>query len=278
MPSQTALPMRDLVSFLPGNGVGGAGVHWNGQTWRFLPTDFQLRSHLDRALWRGRAARRHDDSGLGRQLRRARALLRQVRISLRHFRQGRQYSRARCSPAAIRSKAARSPRISQSADEACPMRRDPVRRSGAQDWAITRSRCRPPTSREAYINPLGVQLGQCSYCGFCERFGCGNYSKASPQTTVLPVLMRKPNFELRHRMRGAEDQSRRDGKRATASPISTRRARNVSSRAIIVLLCAYALINVRMMLLSGIGKPYDPGRRGRRRHATTPTRPRRRDA
>ena len=43
-PSQTALPMRQLGSFLPGTGVGGAGVHWNGQTWRFLPTDFQSRA------------------------------------------------------------------------------------------------------------------------------------------------------------------------------------------------------------------------------------------
>lgn len=46
-PDQTALPIRNFASFLPGNGVGGAGVHWNGQTWRFLPSDFQLRSHLE---------------------------------------------------------------------------------------------------------------------------------------------------------------------------------------------------------------------------------------
>ncbi len=44
---QTALPMRQLGSFLPGTGVGGAGIHWNGQTWRFLPTDFMARSHND---------------------------------------------------------------------------------------------------------------------------------------------------------------------------------------------------------------------------------------
>src|SRR5690606_20044644 len=30
---QTALPMRRWGSFLPGEGVGGGGVHWNGQTW-----------------------------------------------------------------------------------------------------------------------------------------------------------------------------------------------------------------------------------------------------
>src|SRR5258706_65086 len=37
--SETALPMRQLGSFLPGEGVGGAGVHWNGATWRWLPWD-----------------------------------------------------------------------------------------------------------------------------------------------------------------------------------------------------------------------------------------------
>jgi gluconate 2-dehydrogenase alpha chain len=42
---QTALPMRHLGSFLPATGVGGAGIHWNGQNWRFLPTDFVARSH-----------------------------------------------------------------------------------------------------------------------------------------------------------------------------------------------------------------------------------------
>ena len=44
-PDQLALPMRRLGSFLPGTGLGGAGVHWNGQTWRFLPSDFRARSH-----------------------------------------------------------------------------------------------------------------------------------------------------------------------------------------------------------------------------------------
>ena len=44
---QTALPMRHLGSFNPASGVGGAGVHWNGQNWRFLPTDFQHRSHTE---------------------------------------------------------------------------------------------------------------------------------------------------------------------------------------------------------------------------------------
>ena len=39
--NETALPMRQLGSFLPGEGVGGAGVHWNGATWRWLPWDHE---------------------------------------------------------------------------------------------------------------------------------------------------------------------------------------------------------------------------------------------
>ncbi len=41
---ETALPFRELGSFLPGTGIGGAGVHWNGVTWRFHPRDFTMRT------------------------------------------------------------------------------------------------------------------------------------------------------------------------------------------------------------------------------------------
>ena len=42
--SQVALPLRRWESFLPGTGLGGAMVHWNGQTYRFQANDFQLAS------------------------------------------------------------------------------------------------------------------------------------------------------------------------------------------------------------------------------------------
>ena len=44
--AQTALPIRNWGAFMPPNGVGGGGVHWNAETWRFLPSDFVLRTHL----------------------------------------------------------------------------------------------------------------------------------------------------------------------------------------------------------------------------------------
>lgn len=39
-----------------------------------------------------------------------------------------------------------------------------------------------------------MQLGPCNCCGFCERYGCKNDSKSSPQVCVLDALKRKSNF------------------------------------------------------------------------------------
>jgi gluconate 2-dehydrogenase alpha chain len=41
---EKALPMRKLGSFIPGDGLGGAGVHWNGQTWRWTDMEFKIRN------------------------------------------------------------------------------------------------------------------------------------------------------------------------------------------------------------------------------------------
>ena len=44
---QTALPIRRWESFLPGNGLGGSFVHWNGQSFRFQVGRLRL-SHRSR--------------------------------------------------------------------------------------------------------------------------------------------------------------------------------------------------------------------------------------
>src|SRR5260370_11744124 len=42
---QTALPIRRWESFLPGQGLGGSFVHWNGQSFRAQVADFIYRTH-----------------------------------------------------------------------------------------------------------------------------------------------------------------------------------------------------------------------------------------
>src|SRR5438132_9962098 len=44
---QTALPIRRWASFLPGTGLGGSFVHWNGQSFRFQVADFFYKTHIE---------------------------------------------------------------------------------------------------------------------------------------------------------------------------------------------------------------------------------------
>ncbi len=111
---------------------------------------------------------------------------------------------------------------------------------------------------QAYTNPLGVKLGQCTFCGFCEWFGCANYSKASPQTTILPVLLRKSNFEARTECEVMRINLDRAGKWATGVTYVDSSGEEWEQPADLVLLCAFQLFNVQLLLLSGIGTPYDP--------------------
>lgn len=253
--SQTALPMRRLGSFLPGMSVGGAGVHWNGQTWRFLPTDFMARSHnLQR--YGAKAVPQdmtiqdwgvtyqdlepHYDRfeylcGVGGK---AGNLKGQIQSGGNPFEgpRAREYPNP---PMAM----GYSPTLFAEA----------ARELGHAPFPQPSANMSRP-----YVNPLGVQLGQCTYCGFCEKFGCGNYSKASPQTTILPVLMKKPNFTLRTESEVLRVNLDSAKKRAVSVTYVDANGEEFEQPAELIVMCAYILHNVRLLLLSGIGRPYDP--------------------
>ena len=109
-----------------------------------------------------------------------------------------------------------------------------------------------------YTNPEGLTLNPCVYCGFCERYGCEHFAKASPQTVILPVLMKNPNFELRTESQVLRINLDSSGKKATGVNYMDAQGREFEQPASLVLLTAFALNDVRMLLLSGIGEPYDP--------------------
>ncbi len=252
--AQTALPMRDYGSFLPGHGVGGAGVHWNGASWRFWDGDLQIRSQLTRRYGAKKLT--------GLQLQDWGVTWNELEHSFDQF----EYL------CGISGKAGNLKGQIQAGGNPFESPRSrgyptpPMKMSYAPSLfarTVTELGFHPfPTPSAnlstAYVNPLGVALGQCTYCGFCERFGCGNYSKASAQTTILPVLMRKPNFEARTECEVLKINLTPDGKHARSVTYLDAQGVEYEQPGDMVLLCAYGLMNVRMMLLSRIGQPYDP--------------------
>jgi gluconate 2-dehydrogenase alpha chain len=252
---QTALPIRDWGSFMPPNGVGGGGVHWNAETWRFLPSDFVLRTHLTE---RYGAAFLPDDmtiqdwgvtydelephydtfeylcgtSGTAGNLRG------QIQEGGNPF----EGPRSRPYPN--------------------PAQKQPFSHTlfakAARDLGYKPFPQPSGNMSQAYTNPLGLRLGPCTYCGFCEWFGCGNYSKASPQTTLLPRLIRKSNFALRDNSEVIRIDLDRSGKRATGVTFVDTGGIEWEQPADLVILAAYTLFNVHLLLHSKIGAPYDP--------------------
>ena len=252
---QTALPIRDWGSFMPPNGVGGGGVHWNAETWRFLPTDFVLRTHLTERY--GAAFLPEDmtiqDFGVTyddlephydafEYLCGTSGTAGNLRGQIQEG--GNPFEGPRSRP---------YPTPAQKQPFSHTLFAKAARELGYKPFP-------QPSGNlsQAYKNPLGLQMGPCTYCGFCEWFGCGNYSKASPQTTILPHLIRKSNFTARDNSEVIRIDLDRSGKRATGVTFVDTSGVEWEQPADLVILAAYTMFNVQMLLHSKIGAPYDP--------------------
>jgi gluconate 2-dehydrogenase alpha chain len=253
--NQTALPIRIWGSFMPPNGVGGGGVHWNGQTWRFLPSDFQLRTHLTERYGAKFLPEDMTIQDWGVTYDELEPYYDRFEYLCGTSGKAGNIKGAK-QPGGNPFEGARSreyPTVPQRQPYGATLFADAAKQMGYNPF--------PQPSGNlstAYTNPLGVTLGPCTYCGFCEWFGCGNYSKASPQTTVLPILVRRANFEARTLCEVAQINLDVSGKRATGVTYVDVNGDAWEQPADLVLLCAFQLFNVHMLLHSGIGKPYDP--------------------
>jgi gluconate 2-dehydrogenase alpha chain len=111
---------------------------------------------------------------------------------------------------------------------------------------------------QPYTNPEGLAMNACVFCGFCERFGCEHFAKASPQTMILPVLLKNPNYELRTNTQVLKVNLDNTRRKAVSVSYVDGAGREFEQPADLILVTAFSLNNVRLLLLSDIGKPYDP--------------------
>jgi gluconate 2-dehydrogenase alpha chain len=253
--SQTAQPIRSWGAFMPGNGVGGAGVHWNGEIWRFLPSDFVLKTHLTQRYgakflpadmtiqdWGVTYPELEPCYDKFEYLCGASGTAGNLNGKIQDG--GNPFEGARSRP---------YPNPAQEQPFGYQLFAKSARELGYKPFPQPSANLSRP-----YQNPLGLRLGGCTYCGFCEWFGCANYSKASPQTTILPVLLRKPNFSARTNSEVVRINTDSSGKRATGVTFVDTSGDEWEQPAELVILAAYSLFNVQLLLHSGIGRPYDP--------------------
>ena len=253
--SETALPMRQLGSFLPGEGVGGAAVHWGGLTWRFLPWDFETKS---KTLARYGANHVAEDctlqdwgvtyDELEPHFNRFEYLYgvsgKAGNLNGKIIPGGNPFEGAR-------SKEYPNPPLKTAYSSA-------LFAKAAQSLGYKPFPVPTAANSRAYKNEYGATIQACVYCGYCQFFACEMGAKGSPQTAVLPALMKSPNFELRTLCNVVKINLDSEKKRAVSVTYVDSRGREFEQPAELVLLTSYVLNNTRLMLLSGIGRPYDP--------------------
>ncbi|MCL1698540.1 GMC family oxidoreductase [Lysinibacillus sp. BPa_S21] len=239
-----ALPMRQLGSFLLGEGLGGSGTHWNGMTYRFLPYDFQIKTLTDK---------RYGPKKLGPDY-----LLQDWGLTYDELEP---YFDKFEKTAGI-SGDDKNPFSGKRSNPypTGPMKMTPMLAQFEQ--AAKKLKLSPymvPSANlsEVYKNPDGETINACQYCGFCERFGCEYGAKSSAEVTVVPTALKTNNFDLRYNSNVVEI-LKKGNKVTGVRYIDTISGEEFIQPANAVVLTSYVFNNAKLLMVSNIGERYDP--------------------
>ena len=259
-----ALPMRQYGSFNPGEGLGGAAIHWSGQLWRYLETDFRYRSHVIERYGAGKIPQgcTAQDWGI-------------TYDQLEHYYDQFEYDigasgtagnlNGQIQPGGNPFEAPRSRPYPNPELQVTPfgsMFADASTQLGLHPFTQPAG-----IASRAFVDRFGNPRGGCLYCGFCTRFGCEVDAKSSPVTTHLPVALASNNYEVRTHAKVLNINVNSNGQ-ATGVTYLDSQGREHFQPAEVVVVSAFTLENSRLLLLSrskqhpdGIGN--DRGRVGK---------------
>lgn len=239
-----ALPMRQMGSFLLGEGLGGSLTHWNGHSWRFLPYDFQIKTMTDEKYGPNKLSKDYllQDWGVTYD---------ELEPYFYKYEQTLGISGEDTNPFwGKRSQPFPTP----------PMKKTPILKkfeSATQKLGYHPFMLPSANLSEPYTNPDGAAINSCQYCGFCERFGCEYGAKSSPEITVIPTAEKTGNFEMRFRANVVEVM--KNGNKVTGVKyLDTLSGEEFIQPAEVVVLTSYVMNNAKLLMVSKIGEQYDP--------------------
>ena len=255
--TEVARPMRRLTAFLPGTGVGGAGSHWNGQTWRWADYNMALRSRFVERYGAGAIPvdMPLQDWGVSYdELEPYHDLFEKLfgisgrAGNLRGVIQpgGNPFEAPRKNP---------YPQAPLETTEAGSIFEETVvREFGYRPFPSPAA-----NSSGVYVNPDGMRLGACQYCGHCERFVCEANAKGTPDLLLFPWLARQQRFELRrHSQVLAVEHDPAAGRVRGVRYLDLTTGEEFFQPADVVVLAGFTMTNTRLLLAGSIGRPYDP--------------------
>ena len=258
--NERALPIRQFGSFLPGSGIGGTGEHWGAVFPRFMPDCFELYSKTVEHYGMKKLPEDHSMQDWGVTYDQAR-VSRTTRVPEKRggrFRQSRQsewekdrrrqYLRGLAGVTNTRCR--RAPR--RTSVPYFTMRQKSLGYHPYRNPAAVTS--------QNYTNPDGVNRPACAFCGYCERTPCMIGAKAQPSNVMLPIVQKRKSVSIRTgtTVRRILHDTTKDGGKARGVTYIDESGEEVFQPADLVILASWTLSNNHLLMLSGIGTPYDP--------------------
>jgi len=254
---QRALPLRQHGCFLPGTGVGGAGEHWSGHFPRYVPDSFEL---LSCTLGKYGPAKLPEDHSiqdwgisyddLEPHYTRTEMLLgisgKAGNLLGKQIEGGNIFEGWR---------SAEYPTPPTKIPYVAALFRDAAKSLGYHPYPIPAA-----TTSVGFTNPDGVSRPGCTYCGFCSLFVCMIGAKAQPTNTLLPVIQKRKNVSIRTgaRVRRINRAGINGSGNVTGVTYMDSSGEEHFQPAALTILASWTLNNTRLLLLSGLGEPYDP--------------------
>ncbi|WP_144462321.1 GMC family oxidoreductase [Siminovitchia fortis] len=239
---EVALPVRTREEMMAGTGSGAGSVHWAGATYRYWPYDFEIYSKTVE-----RYGKKKIPEGM---------MLQDWGIT---YKEMEPYYERWEKTAGISGE--RDPLGERKSDYPNPPLKEspPIKlfKQAAKNLGYNPYQVPSANVSQRYENPDGEVINACMYCAFCTQYGCDFGAKADSLVTVIPTAQKTGNFELR-----TESYVRRvlhkGGKATGVMYVDTKTGQEYEQPAKVVVLGAFTFTNNRLLLLSGIGQPYDP--------------------
>jgi gluconate 2-dehydrogenase alpha chain len=253
--TQRALPLRQHGAFLPGTGVGGAGEHWNALVPRFLPDCFELLSKTTEKYGAKVLPAGHSVQNWGVTYNEIEPFYTRVDKLLGTSGQAGNLRGKLIDGGNIFEgwRSEEYPTPPTKVPYICSLFHNAAKSLGYHPYPAPSG-----TISRSYTNPDGISRGGCTYCGFCARYGCMVGAKAQPTSLLLPILQKRKSVSLRTEAwvrRVLVDSAKRTARGVTYIDAA---GEEVFQPASLVFLASWTFNNTRLLLLSGIGEPYDP--------------------
>ena len=240
---EIALPVRTRKEMMAGTDLGGGSVHWAGATYRWKPYDFEIKSETIKRYGKDKIPKDMTIQDWG------------ITYDEMEPYYDRWEKTAGISgePDPIGDKRSSDyPNPPMKVSPAVSLFMETTKKMGYHPYRVAAGNL-----SQTYTNPDGEQLNQCMFCSFCTQYGCDFGAKSDPLVTVIPTAMKTGNFEART---GAYVKRvlYKGGKATGVLYVDTMTGEEYEQPATVVVLAAFTFTNNRLLLLSGIGQPYNP--------------------